>query len=68
MAERPDLYSVTVSRINEGMNQPPYETWTAHTITVTPNGSLSIEGAKNGHTLTAGLWDGFEVKRLQDMK
>src|ERR1700735_4438491 len=39
-----NLYSVTVSRINEGMNQQPFETWEAHTITVSADGSLSVQG------------------------
>jgi hypothetical protein len=68
MTDKADLYSVTVSRINEGINQSPFETWTAHTISVTPDGSLSISGVSSGRSLSAGLWDGFEVKRLQDMK
>ncbi len=55
------LYSVTVSRINEGMNNSPYFNMTAKRVTIDPNGSLSIEGVERGRTLSAGLWDGFEV-------
>jgi hypothetical protein len=56
------LYSVTVSRINEGMNDPPYVNMAAKRVTIDPNGSLSIEAVEGGRTLSAGLWDGFEVK------
>src|SRR5262249_10352354 len=63
-----DLYSVTFSRINESANKAPYETLNAHTITVTSDGTLSIQGEQRGVALQSGLWDGFEVKRLQDLK
>jgi hypothetical protein len=50
-----------VHRINEGMREPPYETMRAHTVT------MMLESEADGFILSAGLWDGFEVKRLQDL-
>jgi RES domain-containing protein len=54
------LYSVTVSRINEGMNF----TMTARRVTIDPDGSLSIEGGEGAAHLSAGRWDGVEVKAI----
>jgi hypothetical protein len=62
-----NLYSVTVSRINnEGTHQPRSETLRAHTITLYPDGTLSIESEVGGLTLSGNLWDVFEIKRLQN--
>ncbi len=63
-----DLFSVTVSRINEGPRDEPYLTMNAHTVELKPDGTFWIKGEKNGRGFSAGLWDGFEVKRLQDLK
>ena len=64
---QPNLYSVTVRRINnEGTHQPRSETLRAHTIILYPDGTLSIESEVGGLTLSGNLWGGFEVKRLQN--
>jgi len=55
--------SVRVSRIAEGMHDPPYETIAANGVVVEPDGSLSIRSTSGSRSLSAGLWDGFEVKR-----
>ena len=60
-----DRYSVKVSRINESAHQSPYVTWTAHSVTVKPDGTLLIEGEKGSHVLSGGLWDGFELKGIR---
>jgi hypothetical protein len=61
---QPNLYAVTVSRISDGVHQSP-EIMRAHTIFATPDGTLSIESEVGGLTLSGGLWDSLEVKRLQ---
>jgi hypothetical protein len=58
MSEIIDLFSVTVSRINE------YETVSARSLTVSADGMLSIQGDNHTRLFPAGLWDGFEVKVL----
>jgi hypothetical protein len=58
--------SITVSRINEGPRDEPYVTFEAHTVTVDSAGNLSITTESGGRSYTAGLWDGFEVKRIAD--
>lgn len=62
-----DLYLVKIGRINEGTNDPPSETRRAHTISISPNGDLSIQGEKSGRMLSPGMWDEIVVKRLQDL-
>lgn len=59
-----DQYSVTASRIHEGMNDAPYVTMTAKRVTMDLSGSLSIEGEGYGRSFSGGTWDGFEVRRL----
>ena len=56
------LYSVTVSRINEDINDLPYFTMTAKNVTIEPDGSLLVDGIDGARMLSMGLWDGFEVK------
>jgi len=60
-----DHFSVTVSRINEAANQEPFQTWTGHSLSVERDGSLSIKWENGGQLLSAGLWDGFEVKVIR---
>ena len=59
-----NLLTVTVSRINEGMHQPDSFTMDAHTVHVTPDGTLDIRGESRGKTLQASLWESVEVKRV----
>jgi hypothetical protein len=61
---KPDQFLVKVSRINEAPHENPCETFSAYSVEVTEDGSLSIRGQDVGRFLTQGLWDGFEVKRL----
>jgi hypothetical protein len=41
-----DLFIVTISRINEGLNDPPEITMNAHTVTLKPDGSLWVQDAR----------------------
>jgi hypothetical protein len=59
-----DQFVVKVSRINEAPHENACETFSAYSVEVTEDGSLSIRGQDVGRFLTTGLWDGFEVKRL----
>jgi len=59
-----DLFSVTVSRTNEGMRDDPYVTISAQRVTLGPDGILVIQGWDNSRSFSSALWDGFEVKRL----
>jgi hypothetical protein len=62
--EKPAQLLVSVSRINEAPHDKPHETFSAHSVEVTEDGSLSIRGQDTGRFLTPGLWDGLEVKLL----
>ena len=57
-------YRVTVSRVNEGMNDAPYVTMTANRIILDADGRLAIEGEGGGHSFSSNLWDGVEIERL----
>ena len=59
-----DHFSVTVSRVNESANVDPYITINGHSLNVSLDGSLSIVGQHELRSFSAGLWDGFEVRRL----
>jgi hypothetical protein len=67
MAER-DIFTVTVSRTGEGLHQSPYETRTGHTLTIKPDGSLSIQGANNAGWGLSGGWDSLELQLLPGSK
>jgi hypothetical protein len=58
-----DIYTVTVSRINEGGNEAPFITLPAQTVTLHPDGSLSIQEGTGGRTYSAGSWNEVTVKR-----
>lgn len=56
-------FEITVSRVNEGLHDEPYETFRAVSVSVDSEGNLRI-GTKTGERLiSATLWGGFEVKR-----
>ena len=57
-------FIVTVRRAVDRRDTDPTFRMPAHTLTLTPNGHLSIEGQYQSRTLSAGVWDGFEVKRI----
>jgi hypothetical protein len=59
-----DQFSVTVSRINEGMRDDPNVTISARRVTLDPDGTLVIQGADNSRSFSSVLWASFEVKRL----
>ena len=58
-------FSVTVSRINEGEHEAPYETITAQSDTLSANGDLLIAGNGRSRRYSADAWDEFEVKRIR---
>ncbi len=47
-------FRVTVSRINESANKDPYMTMEGLSLTVRPDGGLSIESDVGGHSFSAG--------------
>ena len=49
--DSPNLFSVTVSRINESTDKEPYHTMDAYRVTARQDGSLSIEG-DGGHKIS----------------
>jgi hypothetical protein len=65
MIEIIDRFSVTISLINESTHQSLYETMSVHSLTVSADGMLSIQGDSHTRLFPAGLWDGFEVKVLK---
>jgi hypothetical protein len=58
---KPDLFSVTISRINESANVDPYHTMNAYSVTEAPDGSLIIEGNHEDRVFGKGLWDNYEI-------
>jgi hypothetical protein len=50
-------FEVTVYRVGESANKSPSDTFTAHTLTVRPDGNLKIEWEGGGHSFTAGSCD-----------
>jgi hypothetical protein len=58
-----DRFNVSISSLNDGLNDDR-QSLAGHTLTVTPDGTLTIVGEKGSHTLAAGDWDDFELKML----
>jgi hypothetical protein len=58
-----DRFSVSISSLNGGLNDDR-QSLAGHTLTVTPDGTLSIVGEKGRHTLAPGEWDDLELKML----
>jgi hypothetical protein len=58
-----DHFTVTISSLNKGPNDD-HQSLSGHTLSVTPDGRLTIEGEKGRHTLAPGEWDDFELKML----
>ena len=56
-------FEVTVSRVNEGLHEEPYETFRATSISLDEEGNLQINTATGASMMGATLWGGFEVKR-----
>jgi hypothetical protein len=57
------LYTVTVGRINERLHEDPEFTMVAQSLTLHPDGSLSIQEGTGGRSFGAGTWDTLSVKR-----
>ena len=57
-------FTVTVRRTFDRTDADRTFTMSAHTLTLTPDGHLSIEGQYQSRAFSAGAWDAFEVKRL----
>jgi hypothetical protein len=57
-------FEVTVYRIGESANKAPSDTFTAHTLSVRPDGNLKIEWEGGSHGFTAGSYDRLELKRV----
>jgi hypothetical protein len=58
-----DNFTVTISSLNKGINDDPLST-SGHTLTITPDGRLTIESQNGHHILEAGQWDDLELKLL----
>lgn len=58
-----DHFIVTISSLNSGVNDDR-QSISGHTLTVTPDGVLSIQSEKGPHTLAAGEWDDLELRML----
>ena len=57
-------FTVTVQRAFDRTDTDATFTMAAHTLTLTPDGHLSIEGQYQSRAFSSGAWDRFEVKRL----
>jgi hypothetical protein len=58
-----DHFTVTISSLNKGLNDD-HQSISGHTLTVAPDGRLSIEGEKGHHSLAPGEWDDLELRML----
>jgi hypothetical protein len=58
-----DNFTVTISSLNKGINDDHLST-SGHTLTITPDGRLTIESQNGHHILEAGQWDDLELKLL----
>jgi hypothetical protein len=58
-----DHFTVSISSLNHGLNDDR-QSLSGHTLTVSPDGRLSIESEKGPHTLAAGEWDDLELRML----
>ena len=62
-----DRFAVTISRLNKGLDDRRHRR-TGHTLTVRPDGTLTVQGDKGTQTLAPGLWDDLELKILPSDK
>jgi hypothetical protein len=58
-----DHFNVSISSLNGGLNDDR-QSLAGHTLTITPDGTLTIVGAKGKHTLGPGELDDLELKML----
>lgn len=57
-------FSVTIRRVGTGIDAEPRLTMHAHTLVLSQDGDLRIEGHYETRSFSPGAWDGFEVRRL----
>ena len=62
-----DHFTVTISSLNNGLNDDR-QSLSGHTLTVTPDGRLSIDSEKGGHIFARGEWDDVELKMLPQIE
>jgi hypothetical protein len=58
-----DHFTVSIGSLNNGLNDDR-QSLSGHTLTVTPDGRLSIDSEKGQKTLAPGDWDDPELKML----
>jgi hypothetical protein len=58
-----DHFIVIISSLNCGLNDDR-QSLSGHTLTVSPDGRVSIDSGKGRHTLAPGEWDDLELKML----
>lgn len=56
--------TVTVRRVVERTDINPSLTIPAHSLTVSPEGHLNINGQFQSRSFSPGAWEWFEVKRI----
>jgi hypothetical protein len=56
--------TITVRRVVERTDTNPTLTMPAHSLTVSPEGHLSINGQFQSRSFSPGTWEAFEVKRI----
>ena len=62
-----DHFTVTISSLNNGLNDDRLSL-SGHSLTVSPDGRLSIESEKGSHIFAPGEWDDFELKMLPQIE
>jgi hypothetical protein len=63
-----EWFSVSVSRINDGVHDPKSVTIVARHVTLEENGALVIWSEHSGNSFSASHWDTIEVKKLTRMQ
>jgi hypothetical protein len=58
-------FEVTVYRVGESAHKPGSETYTADSLTVSPDGGLTIKWDGGSHGFTVGSYDSFEFRRVR---
>jgi hypothetical protein len=58
-----DHFTVSISSLNNGLNDDR-QSVSGHTLTVSPDGRLSIDSEKGRHTFATGEWDDLELRML----
>lgn len=62
-----DYFTVSISSLNNGLNDDR-QSLSGHTLTVAPDGRLSIESEKGRQTFAPGEWDDVELKLLPQIE